>query len=135
MNTNELLRHREILLAKAQELKSLLRGRDIKIESVADPLDEVQLAVERELEIESANVQSDMLADIRAAVGRIDDGSFGLCVDCEDPIAPRRLAAVPWASRCLHCQETFEATRGREDLDDVEELDPHEKRRALRPAA
>ena len=40
---------------------------------------------------------------IRAALQRIDDGSYGQCVTCGAPIAPRRLAALPYATQCIAC--------------------------------
>jgi len=109
MRSAELLRYRETLLAKAKELELMLRGVDITIESSADPLDEVQRAADRELAIESADRESAMLADVRLALHRIQDRTYGLCVDCEEVIASRRLSAVPWASRCIRCQEAFES--------------------------
>ena len=48
------------------------------------------------------------LDEIRAALARIRDGSYGLCVDCGDPIDVRRLAAMPAAARCAACQEARE---------------------------
>jgi DnaK suppressor protein len=43
------------------------------------------------------------LADIDAALRRIDDGSYGVCERCGQPIAPGRLAARPTASTCVSC--------------------------------
>ena len=40
-----------------------------------------------------------------AALKHIDDGEFGICLECEEPISPKRLAGLPWAGYCLHCQE------------------------------
>ncbi|MGQ9635541.1 MAG: TraR/DksA family transcriptional regulator [Bryobacteraceae bacterium] len=42
---------------------------------------------------------------IEAALARLDSGDYGVCIDCERAIQPRRLAAIPWANRCLECQE------------------------------
>ena len=56
--------------------------------------------------------RSKRLREVRAALRRIDGGTFGICVGCEDNINPRRLAAVPWASSCIVCQEV--ADRGQE---------------------
>jgi RNA polymerase-binding transcription factor DksA len=46
-----------------------------------------------------------LLRQVRAALRRVRDGSFGTCIECEWAISPKRLAAVPWASRCIQCQE------------------------------
>src|SRR5262249_3617198 len=40
---------------------------------------------------------------IRAALQRMEDGSYGRCVTCGEPIAPRRLAALPYATQCIAC--------------------------------
>jgi len=44
------------------------------------------------------------LADINAALRRIDDGTYGTCEGCGKPIAPERLAAIPWARVCIDDQ-------------------------------
>jgi DnaK suppressor protein len=53
------------------------------------------------------------LRRIDAALARMDAGSFGTCADCGEEIEPRRLRAVPWATRCAGCAEATEnvATR------------------------
>ena len=44
------------------------------------------------------------LAAIERALGRIDDGTFGVCARCGGEIAPDRLTALPWAAHCIDCQ-------------------------------
>ena len=44
------------------------------------------------------------LADIDAALARIDDGTYGVCADCSTQIPPRRLEALPFATLCVSCQ-------------------------------
>jgi RNA polymerase-binding protein DksA len=41
---------------------------------------------------------------VEAALGRIDDGTFGTCQRCGKPIAAERLEALPWAAYCIACQ-------------------------------
>lgn len=53
------------------------------------------------------------LRDIDAALARIDDGEYGLCTDCDEPIDRRRLQAHPAALRCARCQDRFERMRNR----------------------
>jgi RNA polymerase-binding transcription factor DksA len=48
------------------------------------------------------------LTAVGRALGRLDDGSYGRCVDCELEIDPARLAVLPAAARCSFCQELFE---------------------------
>ena len=102
----EMGRFQEILEQKEAELARVLRKRDsIAIEKSADQMDEIQYASERDLAIRNVDRESTLLRDVKAALRRIHDGSFGTCVDCESAIGSKRLAAVPWASRCIECQD------------------------------
>ncbi len=49
-----------------------------------------------------------MLRGIDAALRRIEDGTFGLCCDCEEPINPKRLEFDPTVLRCVDCASKFE---------------------------
>jgi DnaK suppressor protein len=106
MTTSDLNRYRNALEAKQAELAQLMRNRDgIFIEKSPDSLDEVQHATERELAIRSLDRDSSLLRNVRAALRRNKEGSFGVCLNCEEDINPKRLAAVPWTPFCIHCQE------------------------------
>jgi DnaK suppressor protein len=48
------------------------------------------------------------LSEVRAALNRVHLGTFGICLDCEEEISPKRLAAVPWASLCIVCRTAAE---------------------------
>jgi len=48
------------------------------------------------------------------ALDRIDSGDYGICQACEEPIAAKRLHALPWARYCISCQETAGARMDRE---------------------
>ena len=102
----------EILERRDVELVQVLRKRDgIAIEKSADQMDEIQYASERELAMRNVDRESNLLRQVKAALRRIHDGSFGTCVDYESEISPRRIAAVPWASRCIQCQEAADRDR------------------------
>jgi DnaK suppressor protein len=97
---------KEILERKVAELARVLRKRDdIAIEKSPDQIDEIQYASERDLAIRNLDRDSNLLRDVKAALRRIHDGTFGTCIQCESAISPKRLAAVPWAPRCIQCQE------------------------------
>lgn len=51
---------------------------------------------------------ADELARIDAALQRIVDGTYGICIDCDEPIGTLRLRAYPAALRCAACQERYE---------------------------
>jgi DnaK suppressor protein len=111
---------RETLERKQAELARILRTRDgIAIEKSADQMDEIQYASERDLAIRNVDRDSALLRQVKAALRRIHDGSFGTCIDCDYAISSKRLAAVPWATRCIQCQETAE--RERQETTDVSE--------------
>ena len=106
MTKSELNKYRNVLEAKQAELVQLVRNRDgIAIEKSPDALDEVQHAAERELAIRNLDRESNLLRNVRAALRRIEEGSFGVCLHCEEDISPKRLAAVPWTAFCIQCQE------------------------------
>src|ERR1700721_4651404 len=95
----------EILEQREAELVGVLRNRDgIAIEKSADQMDEIQCATERDLAIRNVDRESNLLRDVKDALRRIHDGSFGTCVEGESAISPKRLAAVPWAACCIQCQ-------------------------------
>ena len=106
-----------LLQAKQTELSGSLRQRDeIVIEKVSDTLDAVQLMGERELAIRNLDRDSNMLRQIRRALSRIANGTYGACLHCEEDILPKRMAAVPWAARCIRCQEQID--RGEIEIDE-----------------
>ena len=104
----------EFLELKESELVRVLQTRDdITIEKSADQMDEIQYASERDLAIRNLDREFNLLRQVRTALRRIQDGSYGTCIECEWVINPKRLAAVPWASRCIQCQEA--ADRDQQD--------------------
>ena len=106
MIKSEINKFKKILETKQAELEKIVRNRDaIAIEKSADALDEVQHASERELAIRNLDRESNLLRSVRLALRRIEDGSFGTCLHCEEDISPKRVAAVPWAANCIQCQE------------------------------
>jgi DnaK suppressor protein len=118
MTKPELTKFKKILETRQDELERIVRNRDaITIEKSADALDEVQHAAERELAIRNLDRESNLLRNVRSALRRINDGSFGTCLHCEEEISPKRLAAVPWAPFCIQCQE--QADRSREDSNEA----------------
>ena len=122
MTKNELNKYKSVLETKQAELVHVLRNRDgIAIEKCPDSLDEVQYATERELAIRSLDRDSVLLRNVRAALDRIEEGSFGVCLHCDEDISPKRLAAVPSTALCIVCQEIADRSQyeGVEMLDEL----------------
>jgi len=115
MTLNEVQGFRKTLTARVAELERLSRQRDgITIERSADQMDELQCSSERALAVDNLNRDYSQLGNARAALARIEDGSFGICERCEEDIHPKRLAAIPWAAYCILCQEAVD--RNSEEL-------------------
>ena len=111
----------EILERQEAELVRLLRIRDdIAIEKSADQMDEIQYESARDLAIRNVGRESALLRNVKAALRRIHDGSFGTCTECERAISPKRLAAVIWAPRCIQCQDAADRN-GQESTDSLSE--------------
>jgi DnaK suppressor protein len=125
MTKSEFSKYRKALEAEQAELAQLVRNREgIAIEKSPDALDEVQYAAERELAIRNLDRESSRLRNVRAALRRVEAGSFGVCLYCEGDISPKRLAAVPWTAFCIQCQDLADR-RQRDDADNLDELLVH----------
>ena len=106
MTKSELDRFRAILTARVAELERFTRHREgIAIERSADQMEEIQAASERALTVCNLDREFNQLRNARAALRRIQEGNFGTCQQCDEEIHPKRLAAVPWATFCIRCQE------------------------------
>ena len=107
MNKNEVNRFRRSLEARVIEIDHSTRRREaIQIEASADDLDRMLRATERELAVRSLEAATTRRREVRAALQRIREGSYGICQECDEPISPARLAALPWAALCIRCQES-----------------------------
>jgi DnaK suppressor protein len=106
-------RFRAALTARIAELERVTHHREaITIERSADQLDEIQAASQRTLAVSKLDRDFNELRDARAALRRIGAGNFGACQECEEDIHPKRLAAAPWASFCIRCQEALDRNPG-----------------------
>ncbi len=108
--TNDL---RKRLEQERTEILELTRSRmrDVRAEGAAeadmvrDTMDESDADVQTDLEMALIALQSERLDRINLALDELDEGHYGLCVDCGIQIAPARLRALPFAVRCLDCQD------------------------------
>jgi DnaK suppressor protein len=76
-------------------------------DDAGDQGEQVQRDEVREAE---QNRDATELADIDAALQRMDSGRYGECIDCGIDIPPARLQAQPSAARCVACQQKFESS-------------------------
>jgi DnaK suppressor protein len=95
-----------VLASNEAELAARLGNRDgIEIEKTADPMDEVQSAGERELEIRNLHGESKTLGEVRSALIRIARKRYGACLHREAEINVKRRTAVPWTNSCIERPE------------------------------
>jgi len=118
MTKTEVNAFQRTLESRQTELANGNRNRQgLAIEASPDELDRIQHATERDFAMGSLQRNSDLLREVRSALRRVDAGVFGVCAGCEESISRKRLAAIPWASFCIRCQEAAdrdEQTRGSE---------------------
>lgn len=129
--TLDLQKIRERLLAKQAELQhdvsDLTQAQALDV----DPSDASQgvgdfedAAVDENTLVDTQSVEVNeqaLLADVRMALKRLDEGTYGICIVCGEPIPEKRLEAIPWALRCIKDEEQLEQRNlSREDLYDAD---------------
>jgi DnaK suppressor protein len=111
MKKSELDKFQKALEDRQADLTAGRSNREaLAIETSADELDRIQHAQERDYAMGAIDRESSRLREIRAALERVANGSFGVCLNCEEDISPKRLAAVPWTALCIDCQEAADRT-------------------------
>lgn len=120
LNKAQLKQFRQLLITEraklASEIKSLAENaskspREASGDLSAYTLHMADMAAdtyERELSMNIVSSEQELLYQIDDALKRIDDGSYGVCIQCNKPITMSRLKAVPYASMCVACQRTKE---------------------------
>lgn len=104
---------RESLTVKRRELLDMYEhdvhaGQESTDDNADDFADRANNSYNRELMFSLSDNERQMLIRIEGAFQRLDDGSYGSCDHCSEPIGLPRLEAVPWAHFCISCQERDE---------------------------
>jgi DnaK suppressor protein len=112
MDTKKLEYFKEKLITKQHSLNHMVqRAEGYGREKEPDIQDVADMAVEsytKEFLFGKSSGDRHILQMIQEALDRIDDDSYGVCANCENPIQPKRLEAVPWARHCIQCQSLQE---------------------------
>jgi len=101
---------RQVLQAKQRDLKSEIArletdARQADAAEVQDSMDQVTSDEGKSESLEESTIDYAILRQVEDALKRIDDGTFGKCIDCGRPISESRLEAVPWTPWCRDDQE------------------------------
>jgi DnaK suppressor protein len=96
---------RESILAESKETLAALQNES---ENHPDMADRASSETDRAIELRARDRQRKLIAKIEAALARIDEGSYGFCVETGDPISLRRLDARPIATLSVEAQERHE---------------------------
>ncbi len=104
---------RESLDVKRQEMLSLYEhdlhaGKETTDDNADDFADRANNSYNRELMFSLSDNERQMLIRIEGAIRRLNNGSYGTCENCYQPIGLPRLKALPWAQYCIGCQEREE---------------------------
>jgi DnaK suppressor protein len=101
----KLIAWRESILAESRDTLAALQQES---ENHPDFADRASSETDRAIELRARDRQRKLIAKIEAALARIDDGSYGYCVETGDPISLRRLDARPIATLSVEAQERHE---------------------------
>lgn len=119
MNNSDVQRFERILKMRLEQtIRSIDRLQDetrsIESDSPSDSADQCVMSVSKEALFHQSGERRVMVRRIEAALRRMQEGTFGICIACGDDINPRRLEALPWTQYCLDCQEDVERSEIRE---------------------
>jgi DnaK suppressor protein len=81
--------------------------------SSSDPLDQASEAMGRDYTLRIRDREYRLIQKIKTALEKIQDGTFGICENCEEDISFARLKARPVTSYCIHCKSKMEAMEKR----------------------
>jgi DnaK suppressor protein len=113
MEQKKLKLFREKLILKKEEIlvaynKNKTYGKEADEDGAQDIADKAANSYTKEFLFSLSNNERDMLQLVDEALVRIEGRRYGVCVVCEDEMDKKRLEAVPWAKRCISCQEKQE---------------------------
>jgi DnaK suppressor protein len=113
MDKRKVERYRKQLLAKQEQIRRMVArseqdGREADIEITQDLADRAANSYTKEFLFHQSDDNRRILQLIQEALRRAENGSYGLCVECQQDVQTKRLEAVPWARHCIECQEKQE---------------------------
>ena len=113
LGKKELEKYRRLLEEKKNNLSvDLAKARDAEEEtteeSTQDIADKAVSSYTREFLYSLNDAERSTVQQIDQALARIEDGTYGLCLNCGTPMNEKRLSAIHWSRHCVECQELAE---------------------------
>ena len=102
----QLIDERETLLKEVQA--SYETCRELGQDGVPDIGDMSSVTYSRDVLFNLSATQKQRINDIDAALERIDKGEYGICMECEEEISPRRMEVRPFSRYCIECKTDIE---------------------------
>ncbi|MCK5884035.1 MAG: TraR/DksA family transcriptional regulator [Bacteriovoracaceae bacterium] len=117
MNKKQLEEFKEILLKEKTKIMNggiLTAAEDLHVsaDDLADEGDLANTVINQQVTFSLRNREMIKLRSIEEALMRINDGTYGQCDDCGEPIGEKRLASQPWATLCIEHAEEHERATG-----------------------
>jgi DnaK suppressor protein len=121
--TNRYNELRKMLEDRRRELMSDVQGRIRDVRSsegkdreVLDQGESSEVDIQEDIEFALIQMKSETLNKIDAALRRLEENTYGNCFECGDEISEARLRALPFAVRCIDCEEARENAEQRERM-------------------
>lgn len=113
MNQKRVQKFRKVLERHREEVKRILSAEWSAVTerdggTFGNPVEEAQYAITADIAVVTGEETSRRLADIEQSLRDLEEGTYGQCGGCEEPIPEERLEALPTARRCILCQEKVE---------------------------
>jgi DnaK suppressor protein len=89
-------------------MTAVKEGRESSTDDLQDAADHAVQSYQKELLFLQGTKGHVQLTQVRSALDRMEDGSFGECMQCGNMIGEKRLEALPWTPYCIACQEKIE---------------------------
>src|SRR4051794_3367194 len=115
--------YEKVLRKKAEEVRRSMSAQKVaqvvtRLDVPSDEGDLSQQSHEEWIFLNRNTLEMKLLREVEAALRRIEQGTYGVCHECEEPISTKRLDAVPWAKYCVTCQEEVAARAARGEYDE-----------------
>jgi DnaK suppressor protein len=110
-------RRRQILSQVHEKIRDV-RTENVsgKANTVLDPGESSEAGIQEDIEFALIQMKAETLNKINEALGRLEEGAYGNCFECGEEISHQRLRALPFAVRCIDCEEARENAQKRERI-------------------